>query len=54
MGKVNDERPVWTKKSCTLCLGCLHRCPVNAISYTKATIGHGQYFNKHVQPDFYR
>ena len=42
---MTDSRPVWTKESCALCLGCLHICPENAIAYTKATIGHGQYYN---------
>ena len=42
---IKDGRPVWDKPECTLCLGCLHICPENAIAYTKATIGHGQYYN---------
>lgn len=49
--KLRDNRPGWEKDSCTVCLGCLHRCPVNAISYTKATVGHGQYYNKKTDPD---
>lgn len=42
---LTDGRPVWSRPNCALCLGCLHVCPVNAIAYTKATIGHGQYYN---------
>ena len=34
----------WAKKKCTLCLGCVHRCPKNAIAYTEKTKGHGQYY----------
>ena len=49
--KVENGKPVWTKDKCTLCLGCVHRCPVNAIAYTEATKNHGQYFNPHVKPD---
>lgn len=49
--KVENEKPVWIKDWCTLCLGCVHRCPVNAIAYTDATKTHGQYFNPHVKPD---
>lgn len=46
-----DGRPAWTKPICTLCLGCLHRCPTNAITYGKNTAGHGQYFNPRAEPD---
>lgn len=49
--KIENSRPMWVKSKCTLCLGCVHRCPKNAISYTKKTIGHGQYFNPNVKPD---
>lgn len=49
--ELRDGRPVWAKPSCALCLGCLHRCPTNAIAYGKNTAGHGQYFNPHTKPD---
>lgn len=49
--KLKGKKPAWEKKNCTVCLGCLHRCPVNAISYTKNTVGHGQYFNPNTEPD---
>lgn len=49
--KIQNGKPSWTKKDCTLCLGCVHRCPVNAISYTESTKAHGQYQNPHVSYD---
>lgn len=36
-------KPVWKKKSCTMCLSCLHHCPVNAINYGPTTKFNGQY-----------
>ncbi len=36
-------KPVWVNKKCSLCLGCLHRCPVNAITYGPTTKRNGQY-----------
>lgn len=42
--QVKDGKPEWAKKKCTLCLGCVHRCPKNAIAYTEKTKGHGQYY----------
>lgn len=38
-----DNHPVWIKEKCTMCLGCLHRCPKFAIQYGKNTKKHGQY-----------
>lgn len=40
-----DKKPVWVKEECTMCLGCLHRCPKFAIYYGNgnATRKHGQY-----------
>ena len=46
--QMQNGRPAWTKPTCTVCLGCLHRCPVNAIAYGKHTKGHGQYHNRHL------
>jgi NAD-dependent dihydropyrimidine dehydrogenase PreA subunit len=37
-----DGRPQWGP-SCTMCLRCYHRCPVNAIAYGKQTAEKGQY-----------
>lgn len=39
-----DGKPVWGKE-CTQCLGCLHRCPVQAIQYGKKTYRIGRYVN---------
>ena len=30
--------------NCTMCLSCIHRCPVRAIEYGKATRSKGRYF----------
>lgn len=38
-----DRKPVWQKEQCTMCLGCLHRCPKFAIQYGSKTKKHGQY-----------
>ena len=43
--ELKDKKPVWIKKHCALCLGCLHRCPKFAIQYGKNTKKHGQYKN---------
>jgi ferredoxin len=45
--KLQDGHPVWSGNSCTLCLGCLHRCPKGAIRYgtKEKTVRHGQYVN---------
>ena len=37
------KHPVWVKERCTMCLGCLHRCPQFAIDYDNKTQAHGQY-----------
>lgn len=43
-----DGKPSWVKSACVLCLGCLHRCPKNAIDYGKKTTGKKRYMNSHV------
>ncbi|MBR3477021.1 MAG: EFR1 family ferrodoxin [Candidatus Methanomethylophilaceae archaeon] len=43
--KMENRKPVITVKKCTMCLACLHRCPMFAIQYGRATIGHGRYVN---------
>lgn len=40
---IENNKPVWRKKKCTLCFSCLHRCPANAINYGPTTKHHGQY-----------
>ncbi|MEA4926097.1 MAG: EFR1 family ferrodoxin [Syntrophomonadaceae bacterium] len=47
--EMQADRPVWVKKKCTLCLGCLHRCPKFAIQYGNKTKNHGQYVNPNVK-----
>lgn len=37
-----DMKPEWGKR-CTLCLGCYHVCPKNAVRYGKASSGKGQW-----------
>lgn len=44
--RMNNGRPSWNG-NCTNCMSCYHRCPKNAISFGKATIGKGQYFFGH-------
>lgn len=36
-------KPVWTKPNCTICLGCLNRCPTAAIEFGKNTEGKRRY-----------
>ena len=40
---LEEGRPKW-HGHCTMCMGCYHHCPVNAIQYSKATAGKGQYY----------
>ena len=40
---LEDGRPKWNG-NCTMCMGCYHHCPVNAIQYGKGTVGKGQYY----------
>lgn len=47
--EMQNKRPVWVKKKCVMCLGCLHRCPRFAIQYGKNTAKHGQYTNPNVK-----
>ena len=42
---LEEGRPKWNGY-CTMCMGCYHHCPVNAIQYGKATVGKGQYYFK--------
>ena len=45
--ELQNGKPVWVKKHCTQCLGCINRCPVQAIEYGKDTPGRRRY----VHPD---
>ncbi len=40
-----NKKPVWVKEKCSMCLGCLHRCPKFAIECGSKTKNHGQYQN---------
>lgn len=40
---LENGRPKW-HDHCTMCMGCYHHCPVNAIQYGKTTAGKGQYY----------
>lgn len=44
--KIENGKPVWVKKQCSICLGCLHRCPKEAIQYGKKSKTTGRYFYK--------
>lgn len=46
--EMKNGKPVWTVAQCSLCLGCLHRCPSFSIQYGKHTHKHGQYVNPNV------
>ncbi len=46
---MKNGKPEWIKTECTLCLGCLHRCPNFVIQYGKKTKKHGQFLNPHVR-----
>ena len=43
--EMKDGRPVWTKKKCLKCCGCINRCPVSAIQYGRRTESRGRYVN---------
>lgn len=47
--KMHNSKPIWVKDECTLCLGCLHRCPRFSIQYGKNTKKHGQFTNPNVK-----
>ncbi len=44
--ELKDGKPSWKTKECDFCLHCLHTCPQFAVSYGKATLRHGQYYNR--------
>lgn len=47
--EMRDGKPSWKIEKCTMCLGCLHRCPTFSIQYGKNTKKHGQYLNPNVK-----
>lgn len=40
---MKDDRPVWDKGRCNMCLACLNRCPKHAVQYGKRTESRGRY-----------
>ncbi len=47
---ITDGKPVWRKSKCVRCLGCLHRCPTEAIRWKKPEEDRGRYYNPRVEP----
>lgn len=47
---ISGGKPAWIKSQCVRCLGCLHRCPVQAIHWKKADEHQGRYYNPRVEP----
>lgn len=45
--EMRDGRPVWVKDHCDICMGCVHRCPAFAISFTRLSARNGHYLNPH-------
>lgn len=43
-------KPAWVKPKCVQCLGCLHRCPAQAIHWKKPEENRGRYYNPRVEP----
>ena len=39
-----NNKPVWSKETCLQCLGCINRCPKEAIQYGEKTRKYGRYF----------
>jgi len=37
--------PKWTTTTCSHCLACIHRCPVEAIQYGSKTVNRGRYLH---------
>lgn len=43
--RMEEGRPVWKKAQCSLCMGCLNRCPKEAIQYGKRSRKNGRYLH---------
>ncbi len=43
--KIQDGKPTWINKKCSMCLHCLHACPKFAIQYDNKTQKNGQYMH---------
>ena len=42
---MEEGRPVWDKQRCTWCMGCINRCPVQAIQFGTKTEQRGRYIH---------
>ena len=42
---ISGGKPAWVKPKCVRCLGCLHRCPAQAIHWKKPGEEQGRYYN---------
>lgn len=40
---MENGKPVWTKKTCVWCQGCINRCPAEAIQFGRRTEKRGRY-----------
>lgn len=47
---ISGGKPAWVKPQCVRCLGCLHRCPAQAIRWKKPDEDRGRYYNPRVEP----
>ena len=47
---ISGGKPAWIKPQCVRCLGCLHRCPAQAIHWKKPDEDRGRYYNPRVEP----
>lgn len=47
---ISGGKPAWVKPKCVQCLGCLHRCPAQAIHWKKPDEDHGRYYNPRLEP----
>lgn len=42
---MDQGKPKWTTSTCSHCLACIHRCPVEAIQYGRKTGNRGRYLH---------
>lgn len=43
---IKNGKPIWIKPQCSLCLGCLHRCPKESIQYGNKSKNSGRFYYK--------
>lgn len=48
--QISGGKPAWVKSKCVQCLGCVHRCPAQAIHWKKPDEEHGRYYNPRLKP----